>query len=122
MTAKEDFMWKFNEAFAKSDTVFLIANVTDDIEWTVYGDKTISGIEDFKKTVEEMKTQSKVVMELDRIITHGNTAAVNGTMQMTESGKTSTYAFADVCVLSGFKNPKIKRMKSYVIKIEDDEK
>jgi len=122
MTAKEDFLRKFNEAFAKGDTDFLIAHVTNDIEWTVYGDKTISGIQDFKKAVEKMKSEAKVVLKLDQIITHGKTAAVNGTIKMTGNGKTSTYAFADVCILSGFKNPKVKQMKSYVIKIENDEK
>lgn len=118
MTEKGKFLKKFNEAFAKGDTQFIAESVTQDIQWTMFGDKTINGLEAFKKEIESM-VQSEAGLELDKIITHGNTAAVNGIIKSKDkSGNPAAYAFCDVYTLSGFKNPKIKEMKSYVTKIK----
>ena len=84
----------------------------------MYGDKIINGLEEFKKEIESM-VQSECGLELDEIISHGNTAAVNGIIHaQDQNGKPATYAFCDVYKLCGFKNPKIKEMKSYVTKIK----
>ena len=118
MTEKGKFLKKFNEAFAQGDISFILENVTEDIKWTMFGDKTINGLEEFKKEIESM-VKSESGLELDEIITHGNTAAVNGIIEaLDQNGKPSKFAFCDVYTLSGFKNPKIKEMKSYVTKIK----
>ncbi|WP_418500289.1 nuclear transport factor 2 family protein [Flagellimonas sp.] len=118
MTEKGKFLKKFNEAFAKADTQFIAESVTQDIQWTMFGGKTVHGLEEFKKEIESM-VQSECGLELDKIITHGNTAAVNGIIKAQDkNGNPADYAFCDVYTLSGFKNPKIKEMKSYVIKIK----
>lgn len=118
MTENSRFLKKFNEAFAKGDTQFIVESVTQDIQWTMFGDKTINGLEAFKKEIESM-VQSEAGLELDKIITHGKTAAVNGIIKAQDkNGNPADYAFCDVYTLSGFKNPKIKEMKSYVMKIK----
>ncbi len=122
MTKKEQFLRKFNEAFATGDTKFLIAHVTKDIIWTIYGDQYIDGIEAFSAAVEAMKTDTEVQLTIDKVITHGSSAAVNGIMEMMKNETMVRYAFSDVYTLSGFKNPKVKQMKSYVLKIKADEK
>ncbi len=118
MTQKGKFLVKFNMAFAESDTAFILGNVTNDIEWFIYGDKRIKGIEDFEKELVEMMLERPARLEVDEVITHGNTASVNGIIDMTDNGKPSSYAFCDVYKLSGFKNPKVKEIKSYVLKIK----
>lgn len=118
MTEKGKFLRKFNEAFAKGDTQFIAESVTQDIQWTMFGDKTINGMEEFKKEIESM-VQSECGLELDKIITHGNTAAVNGVIHsQDQNGNPAAYAFCDVYTLRGFKNPRIKEMKSYFMKIK----
>ncbi len=49
MTEKGKFLKKFNEAFTKGNTQFIAESVTQDIKWTMYGDKIINGLEEFKK-------------------------------------------------------------------------
>lgn len=55
-------------------------------------------------------------LTIHTIITDGKSAAVNGEMKAPD-GK--TYVFCDVYELSGFKNPKIKEITSYVIELKN---
>lgn len=120
MTEKGKFLQKVNEAFVNYDIEFLSQNVTDDVKWTVIGDMSVEGKEAFVKALEDMKGGHAMDLKIDHIITHGNMASVNGTIEMDEgSGKKSNYAFCDVYLFSGFKNPKIKELTSYVIKVKD---
>ena len=81
MTKKEKLLQKINEAFANSEIDFIIENVTDDIKWTVVGDFTVEGKEPFKKALEEMANDEPFQLEIKNIITHGYSAAVNGSMK-----------------------------------------
>lgn len=120
MTDKGKFLIKFNEAFADSDIAFLSDNVTDDLVWTIVGDKTISGKAAFIKDLEAMASKTSYRLEISSIITHGKNAAVDGTMKRVEKGTVQeVYAFCDVYEFSGFKNPKIKAMTSYVIELKN---
>ena len=117
MTKKKQILRKLNEAFAESNIDFLIENVTDDIEWTAVGDFSVKGKEQFIKTMEKIKSDDPFKLEIENIITHGNSAAVNGKMT---SSKGERYAFCDVHTFSGFKEPKIKKMISYVVELDND--
>ncbi|MGS2741623.1 nuclear transport factor 2 family protein [Sinomicrobium sp. M5D2P17] len=116
MTEKEKFLRKFNQAFVESDTGYLVDNITENIIWNIPGDRYVRGKEAFIATLKEMKHQGKTEVEIEHIITHGRTAAVNGIIQ-SENGP--SHAFCDVYMFSGFKNPKIKEITSYVIRINN---
>lgn len=119
MTKKGKFLQQLNEAFANSDTEYLAANVTDDIQWTVVGDRTVRGKEAFVEALKEMEADEPMELTIHNIITHGDTASVDGIMKMPGgSGNGKAYAFCDVYTFSGFKNPKVKEMTSYVIETE----
>lgn len=60
-----------------------------------------------------MAPDQSLTLTLDQIITHGREAAARGTLN---AGKGNAYAFCDTYEFSGFKNPKIKKMVSFVIK------
>lgn len=115
MTKKEKFLEQLNEAFAKNDIEFIIKNVTDDIVWTVVNNFTVNGKEQFNEAMEKMKSDEPFQLKIKNIITHGDSAAVNGVMKTPEGKR---YAFCDVYKFSGFKNPKVKRMTSYVIELK----
>lgn len=112
MTKKGKFLQQLNEAFANNDVDFIIENVTDDVRWTIVGDHIIEGKADFTKALEAMVVDVPLNLTINTIITHGKTAAVNGVMSSPEG---ATYAFCDIYTFSGFKNPKIRTMTSYVI-------
>lgn len=119
MTEKENLLRKINEAFANSDTEFIVANVTDDIRWNVIGDKVVEGKQAFREALKAMEFPVPLDLEIHKVITHGDAAAVNGVMKVPgTNGKGQAYAFCDIYQLSGFKNPKIKSMTSYAIEIK----
>lgn len=120
MTEKGKFLKKLNEAFAINDTAFLMQNAADDICWTIVGDRTLQGKEEFSRALKEMKSEHPNELKIDNIITHGKTAAVNGIIKThNQTGNARTYAFCDVYRFSAFKNPKIKEITSYVIEAND---
>lgn len=115
-TGNQIFLEKFNEAFAKNDTNYILEHVTDDIHWEIVGDKTVEGKDAFSEALKLMQQNEPLSMTIHHIITHGKHASVNGVMR-TSDGR--SYGFCDVVTFSGFKNPKIKKMSSYSIEIQD---
>lgn len=116
MTEKGKFLKQFNEAFAAGDIDYVAANITDDIEWTIIGDKQISGKATFMEEFKKMAQGPAGKAEIQQVITHGKEAAVRGAIIM-EAEKTRKWAFCDTYEFSGFKNPKIKKMVSFVIEV-----
>ncbi len=116
MTKKAKFLRRLNEAFSKNNTAYVVKQMTDDIRWTIIGDRTVVGKEAFIAALSEMAADKPLKLTIKNIITHGDSAAVEGTMK-TEDGK--TYAFCDVYKFRGFKNPRIKEMTSYVLEVRE---
>ncbi len=115
MTEKGKWLQRFNEAFAKQDVDYILEQVTDDLEWKIRGDRTIRGKQEFEQELQRMKEMPPAKFQIGHIITHGNTAAVEGEMTCKDqSGTEKTYAFCDVYDLRGFKNPKIARMITFI--------
>lgn len=102
-----------NIAFAEGDVSVIKANVTNDVLWDIIGDKKIEGGEQFSAELEDLKGYTADELIIDKIITHGRSAAANGLMRM-KDGK--TYAFCDVYEFSGAgKNAQIRKITSYCL-------
>lgn len=114
-TKNQELLEEFNKAFARNDTEFMINHVSDKIKWTAVGDFSVEGKEAFIKALKSMEAEEPWEMEIDKIITHGKDAAVNGIMK-SKDGK--QYAFCDVYKVSGFKDLKISEMTSYVVEMK----
>lgn len=113
-TKNQELLEKFNKAFAQNDTNFILRQVSENIKWTAIGDFSIEGKDAFQKTLESMTGDEPYELEVHKIITHGKDGAVNGIMR-SKDGK--EYAFCDVYKFSGFKDPKISEMTSYVVEL-----
>jgi len=110
---RKKFLKDFNIAFATGDADFIIAHVSEEIEWIMIGDKHISGKEAFAKEIDMMKDHVAEEVVIHSIITHGREAAVNGEIKM--GGK--TYAFCDVYRFTNTTKNIIRGMNSYIISI-----
>ncbi len=110
---RKEFLKSFNIAFATGDADFIIDHVSDDISWMIYGDKYITGKEDFNKEINIMKDYTADEVVIHSIITHGREAALNGEMKMGEK----VYAFCDVYQFTNTTSNIIKRMDSYVLPV-----
>ncbi|MGB0176235.1 MAG: nuclear transport factor 2 family protein [Owenweeksia sp.] len=117
---KEEFLRKFNQAFLEPDIPLILDCVTDDVHWEMVGDQTFIGKEKIREFFHRMDNSSKLVsIEIENIITHGKNASVNGTMKMNNQGKEESYGFCDVYKFSGFKNPRISKLTSFVVSLKD---
>lgn len=114
MNNKEVFIRQFNNAFESRNIDAIVSMVTDNISWTVVGDRTVKGKYEFKAFLNGMNS-NKMKFDIFSIITHGNEASCDGEIHIEGKPK---YAFCDVYKLSGFKNPLITSFRSYIIKIE----
>ena len=114
-TKNQELLEKLNKAFANNDTEFVIGLVTENIKWTAVGDFTVEGKQAFSEKLNEMTSGDPYKLDIDKVITHGKEAAVNGLMT-SKTGK--RYAFCDVYTFNGFKNPKISEMTSYVVQVK----
>lgn len=110
---KREFIKEFNIAFAKGNADFIIDHVSDDIIWTMHGDKKIEGRQAFAKGIHKMKECVAHELTLHSIITHGKEASANG--EITMNGK--THAFCDVYRFTNTTSKIIKTMDSYVISV-----
>ena len=115
---KEEFLRKFNEAFLENDIPFILESVTNDVHWEMVGDRTLKGRSELKEFFDTMDESAGLeALDIQHIITHGKLGSANGTMKMKDkSGKLIQYGFCDVYEFSGFKNPKIKTLTSYMVK------
>ena len=110
---RKEFLKDFNIAFATGNADFIIDHVSDDILWTIYGDKEIAGKEPFTKEMNIMKDYTADEVLIHSIITHGKEAALNGEMKMGQK----TYAFCDVYQFTSTTSNLIREMRSYVLPI-----
>lgn len=118
-TAKSDFLKEFNEAFIQGNKEFVLNAVTDDIKWTMVGENEIHGKDAFEKAFCEMPQEGRLELTIKTIITHGITAAVEGTIYLTNDlQEKKAYAFCDTYRFNKFKDGRIKEMTSYIIKVK----
>ncbi|SDR79839.1 nuclear transport factor 2 family protein [Gramella sp. MAR_2010_147] len=118
MAKREKLLMELNNAFAKCDTKFLADNVTDDIIWNIVGEKTISGKEEFEKSLARMKIGGPLNIVVTDMITHQAKSVVEGVVEFNvEPGKKRMYSFCDVYIFSKSDN-KVKELRTYVTQIK----
>lgn len=119
MEEREKFLNELNNAFAACDIKFLMASVTDDIQWIIVGEKTISGKKDFEKSLKKMSKGGPMKITVREIINNSGKSVVEGVVEfVVEPGKKRKYAFCDVYIFSESNNKKVKELRTYVTQIK----
>jgi len=116
-TTLTEFLHAINDAFARGDVAFFADKLTDDARWSMVGEGApIVGREAVLAAMEEGATGALPEIQVASMITHGEEAAVHGTMTLADDdGVPRTYAFCDIYRFRGFKDPKIRELTSFVI-------
>lgn len=123
MTDKDQILRDFNKAFSKNDTDFILKSLSDDVVWTMVGDKTMKGKEEVRIALKEMDGVEALEMQIDHVVTNGSTAAVDGYMEIRKpSGEISSFGFCDIYEFSKNDNSLINIMTSYVLPLRNREK
>lgn len=112
---REAWLRDFNVDFINGDVEATLGYVTEDVTWNLVGEATIEGREGMRSWLEAMAGKKARRVVLENIITHGDTAAINGRYEM-ESG--SEFAFCDIYEFTGAAADKpIVNYSSYVIRL-----
>lgn len=112
---KKQLLKNVTIAYAKGDLPSVLEQVTDDVIWSVVGDKHIQGKEQFANELERFGHKTVTELHIEHIITHGKEATVNGVLTFKHDNR---YAFCDVYLFnSSAKHAKIKEINSFVIRL-----
>jgi hypothetical protein len=101
----------FNIAFATCDADAILAQFSDNIRWEMMGSKVLEGKAAVVAALPQMTAESAEELEIKSIVTHGASAACDGTMTFADGTK---IGFCDVYEFtSAAASGKIKAMRSY---------
>lgn len=104
-------------ALAEGDVEDILSRLTDDVRWSVVGNVTVEGRDDVTGLLEQLLAAEYAEIRVDNIITHGYTAAANGTTRATNG---DTHAFCEVFTFDGAtKTADIEAVDSYVIGLDE---
>lgn len=112
---RKQFIADFNIAFAKGDVQFLSTCFADDAVWNLIGDKQLSGKENIMKALTEMAGYVAQSIEVKTIITHGKTAAAEGSLSF---GEGNVIAYCDTYEFVSAGNNLIKTLNSYIVELK----
>ena len=104
---------KVNEGFNKNDAEVFLGFCSDDVTWSMAGDKSRTGKESIREWIKSMEGMGPPDITTTDIISEGDTAACCGEMTMPEKGETNNYSFCDIY---RFKDDKIVELRSFAVK------
>lgn len=110
---KNIFVKDFNIAFGERNIDYIIDRVSNDIEWTIIGDKFIQGKDNFIDVLKQRKTEA-LEITIDIVMSHGKVGSVSGEILFPNGEQ---YGYCDVYEFTNAKGSGIKSIRSYLIKI-----
>jgi hypothetical protein len=111
---KNIFVQEITIALAKGDVKSVLNSVTEDIRWSIVGDRVLQGTEQFVEALQEQKNEKVVELNIHHIATHGKAGAVDGALKF----KHKSHAFCYVYEFSNAKGILVKEITSYIIEIK----
>ncbi|MFD1021074.1 nuclear transport factor 2 family protein [Thalassobacillus hwangdonensis] len=112
---KKKILKEFITAFATKDYTTIIKNSTEDISWTIVNDFTVQGTKEVTAVLDKRITKKIKEVDILNMITHGKTAAVNGTIQSEDN---TNYSFCNVYTFKSAGKNTIKDITTYIIKMD----
>lgn len=109
---KNELILKLTLLFAQYNLDEAMKYMDNQVTWTLVGDQTINGKEDFKAELLRMKDNTVIELSIFQVITHGKSASVNGEMKM-KDGK--VFGFADFYEFTSASGKLVKSITSYVV-------
>ena len=103
------------EAIVHGDQRFVLDNLADDVVLNIVGERQLQGKEGAAAAFYGLTQEGLEEIRLRDVITHGNTAAVHGSLMFADGVQVE---FCDVYKFGSFgKNAKLKAIDSYRIEL-----
>jgi uncharacterized protein len=121
MSAKnKEIIETVNAAFAENNVEKFLSFCTDDVEWTMVGDKTVKGKEAIRQWMASMGNLEPPKFTVSNVIAEGDFVTNYGDMTTRDKdGKIEPWSFCDIY---RFKGGKIAELRAFVIKTEPKHK
>lgn len=121
MTDIKELVKTVNATFERGDTEGFLAHCAEEINWTMAGEKTVSGKSAIREWMGQMEGCEPPVIRVASLIAEGDGVVCTGDMDMKAAdGPTEKYDYCDVYRFDG---DKIAELTSFVVKAKgDDEK
>jgi ketosteroid isomerase-like protein len=105
---------KVNAAFSENKPEIFLDRCTDDVEWTIVGDQTLTGKSGIREFMSSMGDAPPPKFTVDEIVEGDDSVACYGEMTMPdENGNDTAYSFCDVYRFNG---GKITTLRSFCVK------
>lgn len=118
ISQKAQFLRDVNKAYETGDEDFFVNHITEDICWTIVGEKDIAGKEEFKEVLDQMKEMPALEIKVDNIFVNSTHGIVEGVViSRNRLGQKKHYGFCDIYKFAEEDVLKISAINSYVIDI-----
>jgi uncharacterized protein len=116
MSAKnKEIVEKVNASFDEGNMESFLSFCTDDVVWTIIGEKTVAGKDAIRQWMASMDIESPK-FTVTNVIGEGDFVTAYGDMTLKDKeGKTVPYSFCDIYQ---FRGGKIVELKSFLVKTE----
>lgn len=116
MTSKnKQVVDQVNDAFRQSNVEAFLSCCTDDVSWTMVGEKSVKGKDAIRQWMASMPAEPPQ-FTVSNVIAEGDLVTAFGDMTMKDKDGTATpYSYCDIY---RFRGDKIAELTSYVIKTE----
>lgn len=113
MSDRKAVVETYFEGFRRSDHAMVLGCLTDDVVWDLPGYRHLAGKTAFDAEIENEEFTGSPALELDRLVTEGDTVVAIGRGESThQSGEVRRFAFCDVFTFAG---EAISRVESYLV-------
>jgi len=119
----KEIVRKVNKSFANGDFEEFLSSCAEDVEWTIYGDRTVKGREAIRDWMRQMAAENPeppIFIGSDLVLADGDYVVSRGEMKMKDkSGKTIPYSYCDIY---RFRGAEIAELQSFVVNIAPEAK
>lgn len=116
----KEIVEKVNASFMEGNSEGFLSFCSEDIEWTMIGEKHVKGKQAIREWMKEMDGMEPPKFTVDNLISESDTVVCNGDMTMNDKdGKSVPYGYCDIY---RFRDGKIEELNSFVIKTQSNAK
>ena len=112
--ANKQIVEKINEAFMAGNTEGFLDHCSEDLVWTMVGEKRTEGKTAIREWMSQMEGCEPPVFTVDKMIADSDTVACYGDMTMKgESGNEEQYSYCDIYQFAG---GQVTELRSFIVK------
>lgn len=116
MGHQQEIVESYMEGFRSGDHARILATLTDDVEWIIYGHRTTQGKSEFDSEIENPNFSGHPRLDVERVLEDGASLVTTGIGRgQTVAHGPFSFAFNDIFT---FRDGLIARVESYIVPLK----